>query len=168
MIPPASPDDQIALEREQISPALARVASGLYIATAQIGEEPIGLLCSFVQQCGFFPPLISIAVAPDRPIVEALDGHGLFGLHPLGTGDTTLVKAFSHPHAANPFAGLTLIDNLFGIPQIAEATSFLACKVAGKHSHGDHTLYIAEVFEGALQHPENEPLIRKRVNGFDY
>ena len=156
------------MEREQIAPALGKIASGLYVATARIGDRPIGMLCSFVQQCGFEPPTLSVALAPSRPIVQALEGHGLFGLHILGTANTGLVKAFARPDAPDPFADRTLVDNMFGIPQLAEAWAFLGCKVVGKFAGGDHTLYIAEVFDGALQHPSGEPMTRVRANGFDY
>jgi flavin reductase (DIM6/NTAB) family NADH-FMN oxidoreductase RutF len=156
------------MEHELIAPALGKVASGLYIATAKIGETPLGMLCSFVEQCSFNPPMISMAVAPTRAIIQALDGHGLFGLHILSKDNSALVKSFSRPEASNPFEGLALTENLFGIPQLAEAWVFLACKVAGKTPAGDHILYTAEIFDGAVQHQGGEAMVRIRSNGFDY
>jgi flavin reductase (DIM6/NTAB) family NADH-FMN oxidoreductase RutF len=164
-MPPAAQEPN---ERERIAPALGRIASGLYVATARIGETPLGMLCSFVEQCSFEPPMISIAVGPGRPLVQALDGHGLFGLHVLGKENKALMKSFARPEVKDPFAGHLLEENLFGIPQLVEASAFLACKVAGKMATGDHILYFAEVFDGKLQHPGQEPMIRIRPNGFGY
>lgn len=151
-----------------MAPALGKIASGLYVATARIGETPIGMLCSFVQQCSFEPPMISVVFAPERAIVQALDGHGLFGLHILAKNNGPLMKAFARPDAENPFAGHPLAENLFEIPQLEEAMAFLACKVVRRMPSGDHVLYIAEVFDGALQHPGSEAMTRVRSNGFDY
>ena len=151
-----------------IAPALGKIASGLFIATARIGETPLGMLCSFVEQCGFEPPMISIALAPTRPLLQALDGHGLFGLHILSKENSALVKSFGRPDASDAFAAHALTDNLFGIPQLTEAWVFLACKVAGKMPTGDHILFTAEVFDGIVQHQHGEAMIRIRSNGFDY
>ncbi len=159
---------QESTDRERIAPALGKVASGLYIATAQIGEEPLGMLCSFVEQCSFAPPMISFAIGPNRPLVQALDGHGLFGIHVLSKENNALMKSFARHDAENPFEGHEIAENLFGIPQLTEAFAFLACKVAGKMVTGDHVLYFAEVFDGALQHPGREPMVRVRSNGFNY
>lgn len=162
------PTAQESLEREKIGPAIGKVASGLYVATAQIGETPLGMLCSFVEQCSFNPPMISLAIAKDRPILQALDGHGLFGLHSLSQNNTALMKSFLHPHEGDPFSKHPTEENLFGIPQLTEAWTFLACKVAGKMVTGDHVLYTAEVFDGQIQHPGQEAMIRVRADGFDY
>ncbi len=160
--------EQASLERERIAPALGKIASGLYIATAAVGEERIGMLCSFVEQCSFEPPMISIAVGQSRMLTQALDGHGLFGLHILSKENKALLKSFSRPGSGDPFEGHEVEENLFGIPQLKEAWAYLACKVSGRLVTGDHTLYVAEVFEGELQHPGQEPNVRVRPNGFLY
>ena len=162
------PTAEESSERERIAAALGKVASGLYIATARIGDTPMGMLCSFVEQCSFEPPMISIAVAPGRGIIQALDGHGLFGLHILSKENNALLKSFARPDTEAPFDGHELVENLFGIPQFEEAWGYLACKVAGKAATGDHVLYFAEVFDGVLQHEGQEPMVRIRNNGFGY
>ncbi|MEI6351057.1 MAG: flavin reductase family protein [Verrucomicrobiota bacterium] len=159
---------QKSSERERIASALGKVASGLYIATARIGDTPMGMLCSFVEQCSFEPPMISIAIAPGRGIIQALDGHGLFGLHILSKENSALMKSFARLDAETPFAGHALVENLFEIPQFEEAWVYLACKVAGKAKTGDHILYFAEVFDGSLQQAGQEPMVRIRNNGFGY
>jgi len=164
----STPDTTPAEERERIAPVLGKIASGLYVATAAIGERPVGMLCSFVEQCSFEPPMISIAVGAGRPLLPVLEGHGLFGLHILSKQNGDLLKAFSRPDVADPFEGQPQTENLFGIPQLASAWGFLACKVAGKLASGDHTLFIAEVFDGSLQHPGQEANVRIRSNGFRY
>jgi flavin reductase (DIM6/NTAB) family NADH-FMN oxidoreductase RutF len=44
------------------------------------------------------------------------------------------------------------------LPQFASALAFLACRVADRVPCGDHVLIIAEVLDGALQHPDDQVL----------
>lgn len=154
--------------REQMGPALGKIASGLYIATAKVAGEPLGMLCSFVEQAGFEPPMISLAIAPGRPLVAALEGEGIFGLHVLGKGNNALMKSFARGGGAECFAGHELMENVHGVPQLAEAWAFLVARVQGRLAAGDHTLYLAEVLAGRLQHEGQEPMVRVRPNGFGY
>ena len=151
-----------------IGPALGKIPSGLFIATAMVDNAPAGMLCSFVEQAGFEPPMISLAIAPGRPISPALDGHGVFGLHILSKGDNTLLKTFAKAPDATAFTRHALVENVFGIPQFAEAWAFLACKVRGKIRAGDHVVYLAEVIDGTLRESGGEPMVRVRANGFGY
>src|SRR3954468_23939420 len=98
-------------EKTELSPALGKIASGLYIATARVDGAPVGMLCSFVEQASFEPPMITLAVAPGRPISTALDGEGLFGLHVLSKSDTPLMKSFARGGTAESFAGHELVEN---------------------------------------------------------
>lgn len=152
----------------RIGPALGKIASGLYVATAKVDGAPTGMLCSFVEQASFEPPMISIALAPGRPIVAALEGDGVFGLHVLSKDNNALLKAFARGDNALAFSENALVENEFGIPQFADAWAFLACKVRGKIAAGDHIVFVAEVLDGALQKESGEPMVRVRANGFGY
>ncbi len=155
--------------RDRIAPALGKITSGLYIATATLDGVPLGMLCSFVEQAGFEPPMISVAVGRGRPIAASLDGEGLFGLNILSKENQGLLKSFARGETAEAFTKHGLVENAFAVPQFAEAWAFLVCKVSGKLPAGDHTLYIAEVLDGAVQTDgAAEPMIRVRRDGFGY
>lgn len=156
------------MQRERIGPALGKITSGLYVATARVNGEPVGMLCSFVEQAGFEPPMISLAVAPGRPISAALEGNGMIGLHVLGKSNHGLVKSFARGGTPQSFASHEMVENAHGLPQFAEAWAFLACHVRGSLAAGDHVLYLAEVLDGALQHESDEPMTRTRRDGFGY
>lgn len=151
-----------------IAPALGKIASGLYVATALVEGQPVGMLCSFVEQAGFEPPMITLAIAPDRPISPALVPGGLFGLHILGKSNSALMKTFARGHSAEGFASHAQFGNRFGVPQFGEAWAFLVARVQGHLPAGDHIVYLAEVLDGALQHEGDEPMVRVRANGFKY
>ncbi|MDQ3623249.1 MAG: flavin reductase family protein [Verrucomicrobiota bacterium] len=151
----------------RIGPALGKIASGLFVATARVQGAPLGMLCSFVEQAGFEPPMISIAIGLDRPIVRALEGDGLLGLNILSKQNGALLKSFARPDDAS-FERHPLVENHWNLPQFAEAWAFLACKIGGSVPTGDHIVYVAEVLDGALQHDGHEAMIRVRANGFGY
>ena len=156
------------MNKERVSPALGKIASGLYITTALDNDSPVGMLCSFVEQAGFEPPTISIALGRDRPLKALLESGTTFGLNILCKDNGALVKSFSRFDGSDPFAGHILVENEFGVPQFADAWAFLACKPLGSMAAGDHVLFIAEVLDGIRQREKQEPMIRIRQNGFSY
>ena len=153
---------------EGLKAALGRISSGLYAVGAVHEGRRIGMLCSFVEQAGFEPPMISIALGHDRPLRQVLERGGLFSLNILGTEDKKLLAAFASGREEDPFAAFTLVDNGHGLPQLADALAWLACRPRGSVAAGDHVVYVAEVVEGCLHREDSEPMIRIRKNGFSY
>ena len=156
------------MNRERVAPALGKISSGLYIATAVVDGSPVGMLCSFVEQAGFEPPMVTLAIAPGRPITSALDGGAPFALHVLSKENSDLLKAFARGGTAESFAGHELVENQYGVPVFAEAWAYLVARVVGQLPAGDHTLYLAEVLDGELQHDGQQASTRVRANGFGY
>ncbi len=148
--------------------ALGRMPSGLYAVGAVHESRRLGMLCSFVEQAGFEPPMISIALGHDRPLRQGLERGGLFSLNILGTEDKKVLAAFASGREEDPFAAFTLVENGHGLPQLAEALAWLACRPRGSVDAGDHVVYVAEVVEGCLHREGSEPMIRVRKNGFSY
>ena len=148
--------------------ALGRIPSGLYAVGAGRRGERIGMLCSFVEQAGFEPPMISIALGADRPLRQVLERGELFSVNILGTEDKALLAAFAAAREEDPFAPFELIENGHGLPQLAGALAWLACRPTGSVVAGDHVVYVAEVVEGCLHREVGEPMIRVRKNGLSY
>lgn len=148
--------------------ALGRIPSGLYAVGAGPKGERIGMLCSFVEQAGFEPPMISIALGADRPLRQVLERGELFSVNILGTEDKALLAAFAAAREEDPFAPFELIENGHGLPQLAGALAWLACRPTGSVVAGDHVVYVAEVVEGCLHREVGEPMIRVRKNGLGY
>lgn len=153
---------------EGLKGALGRIPSGLYAVGAFHEGRRLGMLCSFVEQAGFEPPMLSIALGRDRPLRAALERGGLFALNVLGAEDKKILAAFASGREADPFASFALVENGHGLPQLADALAWLACRPRGSVSAGDHVLYVAEVVEGCLHREGGEPMIRVRKNGLSY
>ncbi len=119
--------NQQSEEREQLGKALGRLASGVYIATAQSDSERIGLLATWVAQAAFAPPMISLAVNKERPLKHLLTPGAVFSLNVLSGKNMDIFKAFAKPapaHADERFVGLELKPNDLGGPVFADAVSY--------------------------------------------
>src|SRR5262249_31596341 len=78
--------------REALAATLGRVPSGLFILTARRDQAETGLLASWVQQCSFDPPRVSVALRRDRVVAGWLVDGALFALNVLGGGQSNLVS----------------------------------------------------------------------------
>ena len=153
---------------EGLKAALGRMPSGLYAVGAAHEGRRLGMLCSFIEQAGFEPPMISIALGLDRPMRHAFEKSALFSVNILGAEDKKILAAFASGREEDPFAPFTLIENGHELPQLADALAWLACRPRGSVAAGDHVVYVAEVLEGCLHREGVEPMIRVRKNGFAY
>jgi flavin reductase (DIM6/NTAB) family NADH-FMN oxidoreductase RutF len=112
--------------------------------------------------------MISVALGVDRPLRAAVERGGMFSLNVLGAEDKKLLAAFASGREEDPFAAFTLVENAHGLPQLADALAWLACRPCGSVAAGDHVVYVAEVIEGCLHREAGEPMIRLRKNGLTY
>ena len=158
------------MDKERVGPALGQITSGLYIATIMEDDEPLGMLCSFVEQASFNPPMVTVALNPERRLVQAFT-HGenkRIGLNILGIENQHLVGPFANPNNADPFHGVSLAENEHGLPQLERALAFLVLEYRQEMIAGDHHVFLFEVMDGQLMEPDSEPIMRVRRNGFSY
>lgn len=145
--------------------ALGRVPSGLFVLT--VGET--GMLASWVQQCSFDPPQVTVAVQRGRPVHTLLVDRAPFALNLLPAGQSDLVRHFGRGFARGQpaFTGLEVGRTAAGAPVLRAALGHLACDVVGRFDAGDHDLIIGRVVGGAL-HSDGQPAIHIRKNGLKY
>ena len=153
---------------ERIGAALGKIPSGVFIATSTQDGEEIGMLASFVEQAGFNPPTITVAIGLDRRLNQAVEESNMIGINILAEEDARLMKPFNQQDNRSPFDSLELEDNEYELPQLSDALAFLSCKIIGKIEGGDHIIYAAEVIDGVLNDPSRSPMVRVRKNGFHY
>jgi len=161
------------LAPKPVSAALGRVPSGLFILTARRQDRSTGMLASWVQQAGFEPPMLTVAVSRDRPIASWIAETGRFALNQLAAQDRTLLKHFAKgvPPDEPAFEGLELLndDRARGGPVLARALAFLDLEVAGTlEPDGDHRILLGRVVGGELLHPDRPPMLHVRRDGLHY
>ena len=79
---------------QSLAEALGKIPSGLFIVTYFCGETESAMLASWVQQCGFEPPILSVAVKKGRGISEWLTDGAPFTVNILGEGQKDLLSHF--------------------------------------------------------------------------
>lgn len=149
--------------------ALGRIPSGLFLVTTLDGTLPVGFVCSLVQQVGFEPPTVCVAVGKARGPLAALRAKRAFGISILDAASGGVMGRFFRKHEppATPFDGLELTTARTGCPLIGEALAWLDCTVVGEHELGDHVVVFGEVVAGTLRR-EGDPSVHLRRNGLGY
>jgi flavin reductase (DIM6/NTAB) family NADH-FMN oxidoreductase RutF len=162
--------DPLRPETTGLSQALGRIPSGLYILTVRHGGQGTGMLASWVQQAGFEPPMVTVAVRHDRYVADWIAASGRFVLNQLPTGSKSLIRHFGRgfSETAPAFEGVPIREEGQGGPILSSALAFLESEVTGEIRSGDHRIFLAEVVAGGLLHPDGEPFLHVRANGFHY
>jgi len=159
--------------RPPVSPlgqALGRIPSGLYILTVSHGDRATGMLASWVQQAGFEPPMVTVAVGGQRYVADWVASAGRFTLNQLPSGSKSLIRHFGRGFAAEApaFEGVELRVEPASAPVLAGALAYLDAEVAGELSGGDHRVFLARITGGSVLDPLAEPMLHVRNNGFHY
>src|SRR5690242_19432235 len=93
---------------EAMAAALGRIPSGLFVLTVRGGDRETGMLASWVQQCSFDPPQLTVAVRKGRDLLDYLTDVAAFVLYIIPEGGKALIahfgKGFGHDEPA--FDGL--------------------------------------------------------------
>jgi flavin reductase (DIM6/NTAB) family NADH-FMN oxidoreductase RutF len=152
--------------------ALGKVPSGIYILTVRDGARATGMLASWVQQAGFDPPALTVAVGRQRYVGDWIEASGRFTLNQLAAGSRSLIRHFGRGFdpGAPAFEGVELLPDevTAGGPVLAAAMAYLDAEVAGELTVGDHRVFLARVVAGAVRESDAEPLVHLRNNGLHY
>jgi flavin reductase (DIM6/NTAB) family NADH-FMN oxidoreductase RutF len=153
----------------QLAGALGRVPSGIFVVTVARDGVATGMLASWVQQCSFKPPRITLAVQPKRAIIDLLGAGAAFTLNVLESSQTDIVAHFGKGFALHEdaFQGLSIERRDGEAPVLTEALAFLDCRVVERVAAGDHDVFIADIRAGRVL-DEGQPMVHIRKNGMHY
>ena len=148
--------------------ALGRIPSGLFVVTVRRGADETGLLASWVQQCSFDPPQLSLAIKKGRWVGAWLTEGAALVVNVLDDGQTDMIVHFGRGFGADEaaFEGLA-VERLDGGVILVEALACLECRVQEVVSAGDHDLLIARVVGGRLLN-EGHSMVHIRKSGLHY
>lgn len=157
-------------KRESIGRAIGRIASGVYIVTVVHEGVPDGMLTTWIAQAGFEPPMLTLAVKSDRPILGTLKKGAPFVVNVLSKKNMDIFKNFAKPHSEglNRFDGLDADMNLAPAAVFPGAIAYMSCRVHEVVAAGDHHLVVGEIVDGSALNVEDEAMVHLRKNGFQY
>ena len=149
--------------------ALGRVPSGLFVVTVRHGEQETGMLASWVQQCSFDPPQLSVAVRRDREVIGWLTPGAAVTINILGADQTDMIVHFGRGFAPGEpaFEGQEVERPGGAPPVLADALAYLECRVAERVPAGDHDLFVVRVVEGRVL-GDGQPMVHVRKSGLHY
>jgi flavin reductase (DIM6/NTAB) family NADH-FMN oxidoreductase RutF len=152
-----------------LAAALGRIPSGVYILTACHGAAETGMLASWIQQCSFEPPQLTVAIKKGRYLTDWLAAEGAFTINILDDTQTDMIGHFGHGFKADEpaFNGLDVDRRPGKAPILTESLAYLDCQVVGRHTAGDHDIFIARVVDGGILN-EGRPMVHVRKSGFHY
>lgn len=155
--------------QKQMAAALGSIASGLFVVTVCQGARATGMLASWIQQCSFDPPQISIAIRRDRDIQRWLTDGAAFTVNILDAGQTDMIVHFGRGYALDEdaFKGLEVSRPDGVAPVLDEAHAYLDCRVTGRMPAGDHDLFLGRMVAGRVL-GAGQPMIHVRKSGMHY
>ena len=108
---------------EGLAAALGKVPSGLFVLTARNGDDEVGMLASWVQQCSFEPPQISVALKQGREVHAWLTDGAAFTLNILDDSQIDMISHFGRGFALGEpaFVGLEVERPECAAPVLSEA-----------------------------------------------
>ena len=155
---------------DAIAAALGRLPSGIFILTVGLQDKSTGMLASWVQQAGFEPPTVTVAVRRDRYVSDWIAESGRFTLNQVAAGQKALLKHFGRGFAPDEpaFEGIPLFEDRPHGPILAESLAYLVADVVGSIDGGDHRVFLGQIVEGKRLDHDAEPMVHVRKSGLHY
>ena len=148
--------------------AFAALVHGVYVVTTRLGEKVNGRTAAWVSQVSLHPLLVMVSIAPPRYTHDLVKESGIFAVNVLTSEQVELGKRFGYKSGrkVDKFAGLEWISKATGAPILPQAYAYLDLKLVSTHAAGDHTLFVGEVVEAKILHPQAQPLVFRKSDFF--
>jgi flavin reductase (DIM6/NTAB) family NADH-FMN oxidoreductase RutF len=155
--------------QRQLAAALGRIPSGLFIVTSSHQGQETGMLASWVQQCAFDPPHLSLALKRGRPLHKWLTEGAAFVVNVLDDTQTDMVAHFGRGFSPEQpaFEGLEVERSGERPPVLKDALAYLECRMVGHLMVGDHDVFLGQIVGGRVLN-EGHPMVHVRKSGLHY
>jgi len=131
--------------------AFGHMTYGIYVLTAQVDDTINGMIASWVTQVSYEPPLIMVAVHPNRYSHGLIEKSSAFALHVLDQSQKEMLKRFKGPDPGKKFTDIPWTTGKTGAPILKNCMAFFELRVKERHDPGNHTLFIGEVVNSGIQ-----------------
>jgi len=149
---------------ESILNAFGKMTYGIYILTTFHEKMVNGMVASWVSQVSYGPPMVMVAIHPNRYSHTLIERSGYFALHILAQNQAHLLKSFKGTDPAAKFASVSWNRGKTGCPILSACLAYLECQVKAVYSPGNHTLFVGEVKE-AVRLSDGVPLSTRDYAG---
>lgn len=108
------------------------------------------MIASWVSQISYDPPLLSVAVHPNRYSHHLIQKSGSFALHLLHRDQTDFLTRFKGPDPKAKFAATEWVRGKTGSPILKQCLGYVDCVLREHYAPGNHSLFIGEIVDGQL------------------
>ena len=136
---------------------LGRMTCNLYVLTTHHAGINNGMIASWVSQVSYSPPLIMVAVHPNRFCHHLIEKGRALALHLLSKNQKELIVRFKGPDPEGKFDSLEWARGKTGCPILQDCVGYLECRIFDSFAPGNHTLFIGEIVDGKVL-SEDDPL----------
>ena len=144
--------------------AFGQMTYGIYVLTARVDDTINGMIASWVTQVSYEPPLIMVAVHPNRYSHSLIEKSQAFVLHVLDHSQKEMLKRFKGPDPEKKFTGISWVTGQTGAPVLKNCMAFFELKVKERYAPGNHTLFIGEVVNSGTK-STGTPLCTQEYDG---
>lgn len=127
--------------------ALGKMAYGIYVLTSAVKDKMNGMIASWVSQVSHDPPLVMVAVHPNRFSHGLIVQSGAFVLHALGVDQKEFLVRFKGSDPMAKFAGIGWRKGRTGAPILDDCIAWIECATTSSLTPGNHTLFIGKIVD---------------------
>jgi len=136
---------------KELRTAFGQMTYGIYILTSKFNGEINGMVASWVTQVSYDPPLIMVAVHPDRYSHDMIENGRMFALHALESSQKEMLDRFKGPNRENKFSGISWETKKTGVPVLKNCLAWFELTVIKHLNPGNHSLFIGEVVNSGAE-----------------
>ena len=135
------------------------IRQGVFIVGTRMNESYNFMTAAFATQISFNPCSLAVSVADDHYTAELIQEQGDFALSVLAEDQELEAKSCGYQSGRKFDKASRVKYNVIaqGVPVIDGVASWMYCKVKETVHYIDHTIFIAEIVDGACT--EKEPMI---------
>jgi len=150
--------------KEEWRKAFGKLTYGIYVLTSHHEEKINGMIASWVSQVSYEPPLIMVAVHPNRFSHQLIAHGGGFALHVLADTQADFLSRFKDADVNAKFSAINWIPGKTGCPILNECLAYLECELKAHYRPGNHTLFIGEVIAAGVL-TDQKPFTTREYEG---
>ena len=137
------------MQKEWIK-TLAKMTYGIYVLTTFYKEEINGMIASWVSQVSYDPPLIMVAIHPNRYSHHFIERSGCFALNLFTKRQRNFLTRFKGPDPKNKFSAIQWARGKTGCPIFKDCAAYLECEVETTYRPGNHTLFFGQIVDARV------------------
>ena len=132
---------------------MGRFATGVSIVTSALDGEMHGMTANAVCSVSLDPLLVLVCIDKSSHTHPVVEKSGIFALNFLAQDQEDLARLFADPSSpeSHRLQDVPHRRAVTGAPIIEGCLAYLDCRVVAAYPGGDHTIFVGEVGDAAIE-----------------